>query len=36
VPTAEDLEPWELVGPDGLRVVSVLGGDLAIWRALPT
>jgi hypothetical protein len=36
VPTAEDLEPWELVGPDGLRVVSVPGGDLAIWRALPT
>lgn len=36
VPTAEDLEPWELAGPDGLRVVSVPGGDLAIWRALPT
>lgn len=36
VPTAEDLEPWELVGPDGLRVVSVPGGDLAIWRTLPT
>ena len=33
VPATEDLEPWELVGPDGLRVVSVPGGDLAIWRA---
>jgi Family of unknown function (DUF6188) len=33
VPATEDLEPWELVGPEGLRVVSVPGGDLAIWRS---
>jgi hypothetical protein len=32
VPATEDLEPWEIVGPDGLRVVSVPGGELAVWR----
>lgn len=36
VPTAEDLEPWELSSPDGLRVVSLPGGNLAIWRARST
>jgi len=27
----QEFEPWTLVGPDGLRVVSVPGGELAIW-----
>ncbi len=31
VPATEDLEPWELSGDDGLRIVSVPGGDLAVW-----
>jgi hypothetical protein len=32
VPRSDECEPWALAGPDGLRVVSVPGGDLAIWR----
>jgi Family of unknown function (DUF6188) len=32
VPAAEDFEAWELVGPDGLRTVSLPGGDLAVWQ----
>ena len=32
VPSTEDYEPWEVVGPQGLRVVSVPGGELSIWR----
>lgn len=32
VPATEDLEPWELSGPDGLKVVSVPGGELAVWK----
>jgi hypothetical protein len=32
VPATEDHEPWELVGPGGLRIVSIPGGDLAVWR----
>lgn len=32
VPSAEGYEPWDLTGPDGLKVVSVPGGELAIWR----
>ena len=28
VPAAQDLESWELVGPAGLRIVSVPGGEL--------
>jgi hypothetical protein len=34
VPGTEDYEPWELTGPNGLRVVSIPGGELAVW--LPT
>lgn len=32
VPSAEDHEPWEIVGPAGLRIVSVPGGELSVWR----
>jgi hypothetical protein len=32
VPSTEDYEPWELVGPEGLRVVSVPGGELSVWQ----
>jgi hypothetical protein len=31
VPPGTDYEPWTLNGPDGLLLVSVPGGDLAIW-----
>jgi hypothetical protein len=34
VPAGEDFEAWTLAGPggaDGLKVVSIPGGDLAIW-----
>ncbi|WP_352231348.1 MULTISPECIES: DUF6188 family protein [Paenarthrobacter] len=24
-------ESWNLKGPDGLRIVSVPGGELAVW-----
>ena len=34
VAAAEDLEPWEIVGPGGLRIVSVPGGQLAVWRPI--
>lgn len=30
-PAGEDFEPWDLVGPAGLRIVSLPGGELAIW-----
>lgn len=33
VPADEGFEAWELVGPGGLRTVSLPGGDLAVWRA---
>jgi Family of unknown function (DUF6188) len=32
VPGTQDCEPWELSGPDGLKVVSVPGGELSIWH----
>jgi hypothetical protein len=32
VPGTQDYEPWELSGPDGLKVVSVPGGELSIWH----
>jgi hypothetical protein len=32
VAAAEDLEPWEIVGPGGLRVVSLPEGQLAVWQ----
>ena len=35
VPPNEDYEPWTLVGPDGLRIVSMPGGELAIWKPDP-
>ena len=25
-------KPWDLAGPNGLKVVSMPGGELAIWR----
>lgn len=28
-----EFEPWEIAGPNGFRVVSVPGRELAIWRA---
>lgn len=33
VPADEQYEAWELVENDGIRVVSMPGGDLAIWQA---
>ncbi len=35
VPATQDYEPWELTGPNGLKVVSVPGGELSIWRPAP-
>lgn len=32
VPGTQDYEPWELTGPNGLKVVSEPGGELSIWR----
>jgi hypothetical protein len=32
VPATQDYEPWELTGPNGLKMVSVPGGKLSIWR----
>ena len=31
VPADEGFEAWELVGRDGLRVVCLPGGELAVW-----
>ncbi len=31
VPACEEFEPWTLVGPAGLRLVSMPGGELAVW-----
>jgi hypothetical protein len=31
VPATEDYEPWGLTRGDGLRIVSVPGGELAVW-----
>jgi hypothetical protein len=31
VPSAEDYETWEVTGADGSRIVSIPGGDIAIW-----
>ena len=36
VPATQDYEPWELTGPDGLKVISVPGGELSVWRSAPT
>lgn len=32
VPGTQDYEPWELTGPNGLKLVSVPGEKLAIWH----
>lgn len=32
VPSAQDYEPWELTGPGGLKMISVPGGELSVWR----
>lgn len=31
VSASEEFEAWTLVGPDGLRLVSVPGAELAVW-----
>jgi hypothetical protein len=31
VPSGQSFEPWTLVGPAGLRIVSLPDGELAIW-----
>lgn len=31
VPVGHEYEAWELVGPGWLRVVSLPGGELAVW-----
>jgi hypothetical protein len=30
-PASEDYESWNIVGPAGLRLVSLPGGELAVW-----
>lgn len=32
VPAKDGYEAWEVVGPGGLRIVSMPGGDLTMWR----
>lgn len=32
VPVDQEFEAWNLVGPAGLRLVSLPGGDLAVWE----
>lgn len=32
VPAGEEFEAWDLVGPAGLRIVSLPRGELAIWK----
>lgn len=32
VPAAEDYEPWEISGPNGVRLVSVPGGSVSVWE----
>lgn len=33
VPASEEFEAWTLVGPLGLRLVSMPGGELAVWSS---
>ena len=33
VPANADFEAWTLVGPGGLQLVSMPGGELAVWSA---
>jgi hypothetical protein len=30
-PPSQEYEAWNVTGPDGFRVVSMPGGELAIW-----
>ncbi len=32
VPVSQKFEAWNLVGPAGLRLVSLPGGELAVWK----
>jgi hypothetical protein len=32
VPAHDDFEPWEIIGQNGMRIVSTPGGELAIWK----
>ncbi|GAA1225909.1 hypothetical protein GCM10009676_04700 [Prauserella halophila] len=32
VAACEDYESWNVVGPHGLLIVSMPGGDLAVWQ----
>jgi Family of unknown function (DUF6188) len=36
VASTQDYEPWELTGPEGLKMVSVPGGELSVWRSTHT
>ena len=33
VPATARFEAWNLVGPEGMRIVSLPGGELAVWAA---
>jgi hypothetical protein len=33
VPPDEGFEAWEAAGPDGMQVIGLPGGDLAVWRS---
>lgn len=35
VPPDEGYEAWEAAGPDGMKVFSLPGGELAVWRSTP-
>jgi hypothetical protein len=36
IPSTGDYEPWQIVATDGARLVSVPGGDVAIWESAST
>ncbi len=33
VPPNEGFEAWTLTGPDGIRVISMPGGEVAVWNS---
>lgn len=33
VPPDEGYEAWEAAGPDGMKVIGLPGGDIAVWRS---
>lgn len=35
VPPSDNFEAWTVAGPEGLRVVSMPGGEVAIWTLDP-